>query len=125
MEGEMVRYRPTSLMTRLVSMPIGEPDGRTTPRLERAIQAFREKGSPPRSKTSPSGRESGSVYRNFASKREIVETLYDAAIDSAALSDVQTALALLLDGLRAGDRPALPAHPLDITSFTTAFVAAD
>jgi AcrR family transcriptional regulator len=33
----------------------------------------------------------GTVYRNFASKREIVETLYDAAIDSA-LADVQTAL---------------------------------
>src|ERR1700712_1604918 len=33
----------------------------------------------------------GTVYRNFASKREIVETLYDAAIDSA-LHDVQAAL---------------------------------
>jgi AcrR family transcriptional regulator len=33
----------------------------------------------------------GTVYRNFSSKREIVETLYDAAIDSA-LADVRTAL---------------------------------
>jgi AcrR family transcriptional regulator len=33
----------------------------------------------------------GTVYRNFASKKEIVETLYDAAVDSA-LADVQTAL---------------------------------
>ena len=33
----------------------------------------------------------GTVYRNFASKREIVETLYEAAIDSA-LADAQTAL---------------------------------
>lgn len=33
----------------------------------------------------------GTVYRNFASKKEIVETLYDAAVD-AALADVQTAL---------------------------------
>jgi AcrR family transcriptional regulator len=33
----------------------------------------------------------GTVYRNFASKREIVETLYDAAIDSA-LADVGAAL---------------------------------
>lgn len=33
----------------------------------------------------------GTVYRNFASKREIVETLYDEAVDSA-LADVQTAL---------------------------------
>ena len=33
----------------------------------------------------------GTVYRNFASKREIVETLYDAAVDSV-LADVKTAL---------------------------------
>ncbi|MDF2442620.1 MAG: hypothetical protein JWR01_823 [Subtercola sp.] len=33
----------------------------------------------------------GTVYRNFASKREIIETLYDAAIDSA-LADVKSAL---------------------------------
>jgi AcrR family transcriptional regulator len=33
----------------------------------------------------------GTVYRNFASKREIVETLYDAALDSA-LAEVQAAL---------------------------------
>jgi AcrR family transcriptional regulator len=33
----------------------------------------------------------GTVYRNFASKREIVETLYEAAIE-AALADVRTAL---------------------------------
>ncbi|WP_188679444.1 TetR/AcrR family transcriptional regulator [Subtercola lobariae] len=35
----------------------------------------------------------GTVYRNFASKREIVETLYDEAIESA-LADVQDALAI-------------------------------
>ncbi|MCU1530426.1 MAG: hypothetical protein JWP75_4189 [Frondihabitans sp.] len=33
----------------------------------------------------------GTVYRNFASKREIVETLYDAAIDSV-LAELHTAL---------------------------------
>lgn len=33
----------------------------------------------------------GTVYRNFASKKEIVKTLYDAAIDSA-LADVQDVL---------------------------------
>jgi 2-dehydropantoate 2-reductase len=45
MDREVVRYRATSLMTRLVSMPIGEPDGRTTPRLERVLQTFRSAGS--------------------------------------------------------------------------------
>jgi 2-dehydropantoate 2-reductase len=44
MDGEVVRYRATSLMTRLVRMPIGEPDGRTTPRLERIVQTFRSAG---------------------------------------------------------------------------------
>lgn len=44
MDGEVVRYRATTLMTRLISMPIGEPDGRTTPRLERLVRAFRTAG---------------------------------------------------------------------------------
>jgi AcrR family transcriptional regulator len=163
----------------------------------------------------------GTVYRNFTSKREIVETLYDAAIESA-LADVRATLdiddpwlalvtffevtaanqaqdrglgetflghdsfgphehtadkilavvsplferarkadvlrdgvtvtdilpifamlnaiyrmsgthpdlwrrylALLLDGLRAGDRPALPVPGLDVAAFTAALTAAD
>lgn len=44
MDGEVVRYRPASLVTRLISMPIGEPDGRTTPRLERIRRTFRSAG---------------------------------------------------------------------------------
>jgi 2-dehydropantoate 2-reductase len=36
----VVRYRATNLMTRRVPMPIGEPDGRGTPRLERIVRAF-------------------------------------------------------------------------------------
>lgn len=35
----------------------------------------------------------GTIYRNFASKQQIVETLYDAAVESA-LSDVEAALRL-------------------------------
>jgi AcrR family transcriptional regulator len=35
----------------------------------------------------------GTIYRNFASKREIIETLYDAAVDSA-LAGAETALAI-------------------------------
>ncbi len=41
MDGQVVRYRATSLLTRLVSMPIGEPDGRVTPRLRELVQTFR------------------------------------------------------------------------------------
>jgi 2-dehydropantoate 2-reductase len=44
MEGEIVRYRAASWLTRLVSMPIGEPDGRTTPRLERIVRTLRSAG---------------------------------------------------------------------------------
>jgi 2-dehydropantoate 2-reductase len=44
MDGDVVRYRPASLMTRLVPMPVGEPDGRATPRLERVVRAFRTGG---------------------------------------------------------------------------------
>ncbi|GAA3579026.1 hypothetical protein GCM10022419_070590 [Nonomuraea rosea] len=44
MDGDVVRHRATSLMTRLVTMPIGEPGGRTTPRLERIVREFRAAG---------------------------------------------------------------------------------
>ena len=35
MDGDVVHYRATNFVTRRVAMPIGEPDGRSTPRLER------------------------------------------------------------------------------------------
>lgn len=44
MDGDVVRYRATNFMTRRVAMPIGEPDGRATPRLERIVEAFRTAG---------------------------------------------------------------------------------
>src|ERR1700678_1006851 len=44
MDGDVVRYRPANFMTRRFPMPIGEPDGRATPRLERIVRAFRAAG---------------------------------------------------------------------------------
>ncbi|MFD5141948.1 ketopantoate reductase family protein [Streptomyces sp. NPDC058401] len=44
MDGDVVRYRAPHFMTRRVVMPIGEPDGRTTPRLERIVETFRAAG---------------------------------------------------------------------------------
>ena len=44
MDGDVVRYRAASFMTRRVPAPIGEPDGRATPRLERIVRAFRAAG---------------------------------------------------------------------------------
>jgi 2-dehydropantoate 2-reductase len=44
MDGDVVRYRPPNLMTRRFPMPVGEPDGRATARLERIVGAFRAAG---------------------------------------------------------------------------------
>jgi 2-dehydropantoate 2-reductase len=44
MDGDVVRHRAGSFITRRVTMPIGEPDGRTTPRLERIVRTFRTAG---------------------------------------------------------------------------------
>jgi ketopantoate reductase len=44
MDGEVVRFRRSTPLTRLVSMPIGELDGTTTQRLERILNTFRSAG---------------------------------------------------------------------------------
>lgn len=44
MDGNVVRYRATNLMTGLVPMPIGAPDGYPGPRLDHILQAFRTAG---------------------------------------------------------------------------------
>jgi 2-dehydropantoate 2-reductase len=44
MDGDVVRYRPASFLTRRVPMPVGEPDGRATARLERTVRALRAAG---------------------------------------------------------------------------------
>ncbi|NBH09274.1 ketopantoate reductase family protein [Amycolatopsis sp. SID8362] len=43
-DGDVVRYRPASLLTRMTPIPIGEPGGRVTPRLERVVRTFRSAG---------------------------------------------------------------------------------
>jgi 2-dehydropantoate 2-reductase len=44
MDGDVVRYRKSNFITRRVAMPIGEPDGRTTARVERIVETFRTAG---------------------------------------------------------------------------------
>ena len=44
MDGDVVRYRPAGFVTRRVPMPVGEPDGRATARLERVVRALRAAG---------------------------------------------------------------------------------
>ncbi len=43
-DGDVIRYRASGFLTDRVPMPIGEPDGRITPRLERIVRAFRAAG---------------------------------------------------------------------------------
>lgn len=44
MDGDAVSHRRSSFLTRRVPMPVGEPDGRITPRLERIVETFRTAG---------------------------------------------------------------------------------
>jgi 2-dehydropantoate 2-reductase len=44
MDGDVVRYRRPSALTRLVSMSIGELDGTVTPRLDAILKLFRSAG---------------------------------------------------------------------------------
>ena len=44
MDGDVVRYRAANFLTRRVPMPIGEPDGRGTARLERIVRTLRTAG---------------------------------------------------------------------------------
>ncbi|WP_059049465.1 ketopantoate reductase family protein [Paenibacillus senegalimassiliensis] len=44
LDGDVVRYRSTSFITSLVPMPIGEPDGSSSPRLKRIAGEFRAAG---------------------------------------------------------------------------------
>ncbi|MFE3740705.1 ketopantoate reductase family protein [Streptomyces sp. NPDC059096] len=44
MDGDVIRHRGSDAVTRRVAMPIGEPDGRTTPRVARIVETFRAAG---------------------------------------------------------------------------------
>lgn len=44
MRGDLVSYRAASPLTNRVAMPIGEPEGRSTPRLARTIELFQAAG---------------------------------------------------------------------------------
>lgn len=44
MDGEVVRYRADNFLTRLMQTPIGEPDGRITPRVEEIVRVLRTAG---------------------------------------------------------------------------------
>ncbi len=44
MDGDVVRHRAASLVTRLAPMPVGEPDGRSTARVRRIVRMLHEAG---------------------------------------------------------------------------------
>ncbi|WP_440901963.1 ketopantoate reductase family protein [Actinosynnema sp.] len=45
---DVLRHRAETPLTRLVTMPVGEPDGRVTPRLKEVVRVFRGAGLPAR-----------------------------------------------------------------------------
>ncbi|MCF0086753.1 MULTISPECIES: ketopantoate reductase family protein [Streptomyces] len=44
MDGDVIRHRRSGFLTRRVPIPIGEPDGRGTPRLTRTVETLRTAG---------------------------------------------------------------------------------
>ena len=106
MDGEVVRYRQASLATRLVRMPIGEPDGRTTPRLERIVQAFREAGIS--AKAEP--RMDAWLTTHAAFETPLGQAVHTAGGPAALASD-PAAIRAMIRGIRQ-NLAALPTRPV-------------
>ncbi|MFF5584858.1 ketopantoate reductase family protein [Streptomyces hygroscopicus] len=107
MDGDVVRYRKSNIITRRVAMPIGEPDGRTTPRLERIVETFRSAGI--NAKTEP---RMDAWLRTHAAFEVPLGQAIHAAGSPAALADAPDAvrgmLHLIRQNLAALDTPPVP-----------------
>ncbi|MFI7315078.1 ketopantoate reductase family protein [Streptomyces hygroscopicus] len=107
MDGDVVRYRMSNVITRRVAMPIGEPDGRTTPRLERIVETFRTAGI--NAKTEP---RMDAWLRTHAAFEVPLGQAIHAAGGLAALADTPDAvrgmLHLIRQNLAALDTPPVP-----------------
>ncbi|MEU2212580.1 2-dehydropantoate 2-reductase N-terminal domain-containing protein [Streptomyces hygroscopicus] len=107
MDGDVVRYRMSNVITRRVAMPIGEPDGRTTPRLERIVETFRTAGI--NAKTEP---RMDAWLRTHAAFEVPLGQAIHAAGGPAALADTPDAvrgmLHLIRQNLAALDTPPVP-----------------
>ncbi|MEV6344822.1 2-dehydropantoate 2-reductase N-terminal domain-containing protein [Actinoplanes sp. NPDC051851] len=105
MDGDVVRHRPPGFLTRRVAMPIGEPDGRPTPRLARIVHTFRTAGL--RAKPSP---HMDAWLRTHAAFEVPLGRAVHAAGGPAALADDPAALRATIHHIRRS-LAALPAPP--------------
>ncbi|MFD0304466.1 ketopantoate reductase family protein [Streptomyces sp. NPDC127119] len=107
MEADVVRYRRTNFVTRRVAMPIGEPDGRTTPRLERIVETFRTAGI--NAKAEP---QMDAWLRTHAAFEVPLGQAVHAAGGPTALADdpdaVRGMLHLMRQNLAAMEKPPVP-----------------
>ncbi|MGW4729740.1 ketopantoate reductase family protein [Streptomyces shenzhenensis] len=107
MDGDVVRYRRTNFVTRRVAMPIGEPDGRTTPRLERIVETFRTAGINARAEP-----RMGAWLRTHAAFEVPLGQAVHAAGGPVALADdpdaVRGMLHLMRHNLAALETPPVP-----------------
>ncbi|MEU1304005.1 ketopantoate reductase family protein [Streptomyces shenzhenensis] len=107
MDGDVVRYRRSNVLTRRVAMPIGEPDGRTTPRLERIVGTFRTAGINARAEP-----RMDAWLRTHAAFEVPLGQAVHAAGGPAVLADdpdaVRGMLHLMRQNLAAMERPPVP-----------------
>ncbi|GAB1818718.1 ketopantoate reductase family protein [Herbidospora sp. RD11066] len=105
MDGDIIRYRAPNALTRRVAMPIGEPHGRTTPRLERIVKAFRTAGINAR----PEPQMDARLKTHAAFAVPLGQTV-QAAGGPAALADDTDAIRTMLHLMRQ-NLAALPTPP--------------
>jgi 2-dehydropantoate 2-reductase len=106
MDGDVVRYRPADFLTRRVATPIGEPDGSSTPRLERIVQAFRAAGI--NAKAEP---QMDAWLKTHAAFAVPLGQAVDAAGGPAALAEDPDAVRGMLRLIR-GHLAAMPTPPV-------------
>ncbi|MEU7321064.1 2-dehydropantoate 2-reductase N-terminal domain-containing protein [Streptomyces griseoviridis] len=105
-DGDVVRRRAPSLLTRRVAIPVGEPDGRVTPRLERVVGAFRAAGINAR----PESRMDAWLTTHAAFTVPLGQAAY-AAGGPVALADDPDAVRAMLHLMRR-NLAALPTAPV-------------
>ncbi|MEU2728239.1 ketopantoate reductase family protein [Streptomyces griseoviridis] len=105
-DGDVVRRRAPSPLTRRVAIPVGEPDGRVTPRLERVVGAFRAAGINAR----PESRMDAWLTTHAAFTVPLGQAAY-AAGGPAALADDPDAVRAMLHLMRR-NLAALPTAPV-------------
>lgn len=107
MDGDVVRYRKTNVVTRRVAIPVGEPDGRTTPRVERIVGTFRTAGINAKAEA-----HMGAWLRTHAAFEVPLGQAVHAAGGPVALSDdpaaVRSMLRLMRQNLAAMETPPVP-----------------